>query len=273
MRGAPQRGCAAASFPIRAVTSIAMRGRPPGGRHERWIQDARRRRRGQRRTVSGGHDHGRPPPAGSGSGQAGPEETVHDAQPRPGSCSLVDGELPLACRTGFWRRTGGRPPSCGRGRGRGSFGRLRDHDWPGAPSSEVGEEHRDLPTLALQGSPGRQNLLGELPRGVGLRGPNVRRGARGTDEYCALEAVTSPPPEAASHSSHTRATAASRIRRRTPPEAGSPAHTGGTASGPLRERPGQGAMRSAGTAINHGAEVSRICRTVPSSARTLIGLP
>jgi len=91
MRGAPQGGFAAASFPIMAVISIAMRGRPPGGRHERWAQDARRRRRCQRRTVSGGTmtSAGRQPVPG----QADPEETVHGAQPRPGSCSFLDGEL------------------------------------------------------------------------------------------------------------------------------------------------------------------------------------
>src|SRR5262249_33232643 len=52
---------------------------------------------------------------------------------------------------------------------------------------EVGEEHGDLLPLPLQGALGRENLLGEVLRSVGLR-RRARGGARAADGRRALEA-------------------------------------------------------------------------------------
>ena len=53
MRGAPHSGFAVAMRVISALISALMGGRPPVGRPESWVQYARKRRRCQRRTVSG----------------------------------------------------------------------------------------------------------------------------------------------------------------------------------------------------------------------------
>lgn len=53
MRGAPHKGFAAAMFLTRAAISVLMRGRPPVGLRESLVQYSRKRRRCQRRTVSG----------------------------------------------------------------------------------------------------------------------------------------------------------------------------------------------------------------------------
>jgi len=48
-----QKGLAAAIFLMRAAVSVSMRGRPRVGRRDSWVQYSRKRRRCQRRTVSG----------------------------------------------------------------------------------------------------------------------------------------------------------------------------------------------------------------------------
>jgi hypothetical protein len=62
MRGAPQRGFAAAIFLIRAAILVSMRGRPVGGRRDNWVQYSRKRRRCHRRYQA----TRRPEPASSG---------------------------------------------------------------------------------------------------------------------------------------------------------------------------------------------------------------
>jgi hypothetical protein len=75
------------------VSSALTGGRPPVGRPESLVQCSRKRRRCQRRTVSGGHDHEGLPPPGPDPRQPDPEETISRAKLGPGHRSPVHGEL------------------------------------------------------------------------------------------------------------------------------------------------------------------------------------
>jgi hypothetical protein len=122
MRGAPQRGFAAAIFLIRAAILVSMRGRPVGGRRDNWVQYSRKRRRCHRRTVSGDtktraclqrvHTPARP----------AQNRRSAWAELRPGHCSLVDGELLTAGPGSRGRADGGRREGTGGAGARGAGG-------------------------------------------------------------------------------------------------------------------------------------------------------
>jgi hypothetical protein len=63
---------------------------------------------------------------------------------------------------------------------------------------EVGEEHRDLLALALEGGLRGEDLLGEVPRGVRLWGGRTNRDRSAPDDgLAALEAEAGPPGSSA----------------------------------------------------------------------------
>ena len=84
MRGAPQRGFAAAIFLIRATISALTGGRPasgPAGELSPVVAEAATL---PSQDGVGRHDDERLPPAHPRSGQAGPEQTIHRVESRPG---------------------------------------------------------------------------------------------------------------------------------------------------------------------------------------------
>jgi hypothetical protein len=92
-RGSPERGFAAAKRVTRALISVLMGGRPPVDRSESFAQCSRKRRRCQRRTVSGGHNHEGVPPQGPDPGQPDPKEAIGRSELGPDGGSLVHREL------------------------------------------------------------------------------------------------------------------------------------------------------------------------------------
>ena len=90
---APQSGSAAAIFRTRATISALTGGRPRVGRAESLAQCSRKRRRCQRRTVSGVTNTRDCLQSCPDPGQPNPEEAIRRAQPGPAKGSLVHGDL------------------------------------------------------------------------------------------------------------------------------------------------------------------------------------
>src|SRR5437867_2126459 len=79
IRGAPQRGFAAAMRVTKTLISALTDGRPPVGRTESLVQYSRKRRRCHTQDGVWSHDHERPPPSGPDSGKHDPEEPISSA--------------------------------------------------------------------------------------------------------------------------------------------------------------------------------------------------
>ena len=93
MRGAPQRGFAAAIFLIRAAISASRGGRPPVGRREIRGAILAEAAALPAQDGVGRDDDQRLPPAAPHFGQAGPKQPVRRTELWAGRRSLVDGEL------------------------------------------------------------------------------------------------------------------------------------------------------------------------------------